>query len=477
MQRVAMRVSALLILVFTAAGVWFLANSFDRPAPDTWGFRGFQVVIGLALLVLGVLVTRQRPDNVIGWLLLTAGLLTGFQLAVGEYSRYSLIGGGPDELANWSNWLEGWTWVPIVALLSVGLFSTFPDGRLPSRRWRWVLLVGAAGGALVALGTAVTPTPNTSPPSPFHNPIGLAGQEGLVTILFDVGFLAMVGAMFVSLIALFVRLRSAQGDEHMQLEWVTAASALVPVSLVAYALFPSKVTETLQITSLMAIPAAAGVAILRYRLYDIDLIISRTLVYVPLTAFLAGLYSASVALFQKVFQAVTGDRSDAAIIISALVLAAVFTPAKSWLQAKVDRRFKPDADPDRQLRAFADELSASVYRVDPARLSRRLVDKVRQATQAAYVSMALRVGEQTFQVSSGDAGETLDVLTLPIGVRGASGELDLGSRPSGRPYSAFEREALGDAAAAVATAMVDSLEALAPRPMTAFETAETAETA
>jgi hypothetical protein len=229
--------------------------------------------------------------------------------------------------------------------------------------------------------------------------------------------------------------------------------------------------ETVQIVSLLAIPVAAGVAILRYRLYDIDLIISRTLVYVPLTAFLAGLYSASVALFQKVFQAVTGDRSDAAIIISALVLASVFTPAKSWLQTKVDRRFKPDADPDRQLEAFAAEVSASVYRVDPGRLSRRLVDTVRKATQAGSVSVSLRVGEQKFQVSSGDAWPAVvatGTLSVPIGASGAQGELRIGPRPSGRPYSS----ALADAAKAVAAAIVDSLETASARPNTLLETAE-----
>jgi hypothetical protein len=245
---------------------------------------------------------------------------------------------------------------------------------------------------------------------------------------------------------------------------------------VVYAAFPSKLTETLQIVSLLAIPAAAGVAILRYRLYDIDLIISRTLVYVPLTAFLAGLYSASVALFQKVFQAVTGDRSDAAIIISALVLAAVFTPAKTWLQGKVDRRFKPDADPDRRLRAFSQEVAASIYRVDPERLVRRLVAQVRLATRAESVSLVLHVGEATFQERTGEpaAAAAAAALSLPISVRGASGELVVGQRPSGRPYAKPELLALAEAAEVVATAIADSVDAVPAPGLSRLEIAESA---
>lgn len=286
----------------------------------------------------------------------------------------------------------------------------------------------------------------------------------------------MVGAMFVALFALFLRLRHADGAERKQLEWVTAASVLVPVSFVVYFFFPSKLTETLQVTALIAIPAAAGVAVLRYRLYDIDLIISRTLVYVPLTAFLAGLYSASVALFQKIFQAVTGDRSDAAIIISALVLAAVFTPAKTWLQAKVDRRFKPDADPDRRLRAFSQEVATSVYRVDPERLSRRLVAQVRLATRAEFVSLSLHAGEQSILERTGDpaAESAPEVVRLPVAVRGAAGQLVVGPRPSGRPYGRSELLALSEAAEAVAGAIVDSSEAPAVRGAARLEGAETA---
>lgn len=163
-QRVALRVGASLIVLFTAAGTWFLASSLNRPVPDTWGFRGFQIVIAMSLLVLGVLVGARRPDNAIGWLLLGAGVVGSFQFAAGEYSRYAAtVAGGPDALAPWAAWLEGWVWVPVVVALSVGLFATFPDGRLPSRRWRWVVLAGSAGGALVAIGTAFAPAPRGAP--------------------------------------------------------------------------------------------------------------------------------------------------------------------------------------------------------------------------------------------------------------------------------------------------------------------------
>jgi hypothetical protein len=234
-----------------------------------------------------------------------------------------------------------------------------------------------------------------------------------------------------------------------------AACVLVPLGLVLYGLFPSKITESLVVLGLLAIPAAAAVAVLRYRLYDIDIIISRTLVYVPLTGFLAGLYAASVALFQRLFVAVTGDRSDAAIVISALVLAAAITPAKNWLQTKVDRRFKPDADPDRRLNAFVSEVAASPYRIDPERLGRSFLQHVMKATQASAAGLRLNGEERDSVWSTGEAlPEGGPAVIVPINNAGSGvGELVLGPRPSGRPYSSREREELAEASREIGVAI------------------------
>jgi hypothetical protein len=227
----------------------------------------------------------------------------------------------------------------------------------------------------------------------------------------------------------------------------------VPFSFVAYVIFQSKASETLVVLSLISVPVSAAIAILRYRLYDIDVLISRTLVYVPLTGGLAGLYAASVALFQRLFQALTGDKSDAAIVISALVLAAVFTPARNTLQGIVDRRFKPDSDPARRLRAFAAELSRTYFVVDPARLAAALVDQVQKATDASAVSVELTCNGRDYAAHTGPEGGE-PAVSVPVSGGGVvAGSVALWERRTGRPYTDTDVDAISAAAAGVARAL------------------------
>lgn len=153
----------------------------------------------------------------------------------------------------------------------------------------------------------------------------------------------MLTAMGIT--AVVVRYRRGTPVERQQARWFVAAVALaaLPFSLSFVRPFGGPVTLLIASIGLMLVPISVGIAVTRYRLYEIDRLISRTLVYVPLTAIVAGLYAAVVALLQRVFQSVTGDRSDAAIVISTLILASVFTPLRKWLEGIVERRFKPAA--------------------------------------------------------------------------------------------------------------------------------------
>jgi hypothetical protein len=199
------------------------------------------------------------------------------------------------------------------------------------------------------------------------------------------------------------------------------------------------------VLALAAFPVAAGIAILKYRLYDIDLLINRTLVYVPLTGILAGLYAASIALFQKLFVGITGEKSDAAIVITTLILASSFTPIKNSLQSTVDKRFKEVPDPTKKLRAFGEQVRSFVQMNSAEQLTQRLLDEVTTAFNAS--GGAVYLGEHgNFQLIhtsgewNGDA-----VLSVPLQREGERlGLISLAARLNSADYTPKDRQTLQD---------------------------------
>ena len=269
-----------------------------------------------------------------------------------EYARYALLT-RPGSLPGGQvmAWLGGWPQDTGLFLILSFLPLLFPDGTLPSRRWRGVAWLAAGGITLVGIFDALHPGPVSSRLS-VPNPLGTAAVVPLAELLNDPIILATVIACGASVL---VRFRRAKGDERQQLKWFAYAAALATGLFIGFALLgllgiviPDEVHDSLLVLAIAAFPVATGIAILKYRLYNIDLLINRTLVYVPLTGILAGLYSASIALFQRLFQATTGEKSDAAIVLTTLILASSFTPIKNSLQTVVDRRFKEAPDPDRE---------------------------------------------------------------------------------------------------------------------------------
>jgi hypothetical protein len=236
---------------------------------------------------------------------------------------------------------------PAFATTLPGVAIAFPDGHLPTPRWRWP--VGISVG-IIAAGTflnIIRPGPVAGGPGgSSRNPFGI---EALPTALSDLAYVIVVAGILVitalSVVAVIVRYRRGNAVERQQQRWFLAAVsvAALPVAVSTLPGIGGPAAALVAAIGLMLIPIAVGIAVTRYRLYEIDHLINRTLVYVPLTALLAGLYAATVALLQRVFQSVTGDKSDAAIIISTLILASVFTPLRKWLEGIVERRFKPAA--------------------------------------------------------------------------------------------------------------------------------------
>jgi hypothetical protein len=244
-------------------------------------------------------------------------------------------------------WFGFWIEIPAIALLALFLPLLFPDGRLPSRRWRPAAYAGGAIVVVTALITMVAPDTLASAGYPsIRNPLGLDQYRGVFDVLQVLLRPLLPLIVGIGALGLLSRVRSADTEERQQIKWFGYAGALVVAAFVVGVLaefVPSlaSVTDLAAGVALTALPVAVGIAILRNGLYDIDLIINKTVVYVLLTAVLAGLYTAVVALLQRTFVAVTGQGSDVAIVMTLFVLATVFTPIKNTLQENVDRRIKP----------------------------------------------------------------------------------------------------------------------------------------
>ena len=294
----------------------------------------------LIFVVVGGFIASRRPGNPIGWLLCVSGVASVFSRFVAEYVATAAAGSALPGTA-FVAWLDLWVWSMALGSGLIFLPLLYPDGHLPSPRWRVVGWLAVAAFAIPTAAYAFAPGPFAGLPS-IANPFGL---EPLGTVL-RAGQSLLVPAVALAAIACAAapisRFRSARPEERQQLKWFAFATGLLVIALLANVAF-GDATYILLAASLALVPIAIGVAILRYRLYEIDVIINRTLVWVPLTGILGGLYAGLVALLQRAFVNVTGDRSDAAIIITTLVLAGSFTPIRRVLDTIVDRRFRTPA--------------------------------------------------------------------------------------------------------------------------------------
>jgi hypothetical protein len=355
-----------------------------------WLFR----VAFLVFPTVGAVVASRRPENVIGWLLLSVGVpasLSGFVFGWAAYGLFVNPGSLPagEELA----WLSTWTFIPPVFGSTAFLFLLFPDGRYPSRRWRVAGWLAIGGIMAAALGTALQPGRLQEPPfERLENPFGLETVERLVEVVVTLGWIALVASIVAAAAAIVVRLRRSHGLERQQLKWIAAAAALFGLACIgaasSFALGGDQ--RWGQIAVLVAvglIPIAAGQAILRHRLYDIDVVLNRTLVYGTLTALLAGVYFGLVLLFQLALSPVT-EGNELAVAVSTLAVAALFRPVRSRIQALVDRRFyRRKYDAERTLTGFATRLRDEV---DLDALRSELTGVVGETMQPVHVSVWLR---------------------------------------------------------------------------------------
>jgi hypothetical protein len=376
-----------LSIVLSAASLVFLVLSAGAPAPPGFGFEGSETLFAVTFATVGCLVAVRQPRNPVGWLFLVAGLIFAAMGLAGEYADYAVLTRPGLPLGPQVAWAANWIWPSSLGLVAC-VFLVFPDGELLSARWRAVLWVIGVSVALAFAGFGIAPGPMDEFPAA-DNPFGLeaAGRAG--PLVAAAGMLGLGAAMLAAGVALVLRFRRPRGRERQQLKWIAYAAGLAGSSQLAGIVFYAWTGEApalvaaLVIIGLTAIPVAAGVAILRHRLYDIDRLINRTLVYGLLTLLLAATYAAGVFVLGGLLNPAGGD-SALAVAASTLAVAALFQPLRRRVQSGVDRRFnRRRYDAARTVEAFsarlrdeigletlADDLVAAVEQVmEPTRVS------------------------------------------------------------------------------------------------------------
>ena len=357
---------------------------------------------------VGAIVASRRPENPVGWLLCLWALSESISHFSAQYAIYALLA-RPDSLPAGEAfaWVSSWLLFFTIGF-SVLSILLFPTGRPPSRRWRWVtwltvafILVGAVSGAFSS-----GPVEGLGP---IRNPLGIEGFSNFSNSI----LLTMVAPVLVVAAALsvFVRLHRATGIERQQIKWFAYATAAAVMGLVLAEIIPAvievplwfeRIGKAIFLLLIPAIPISMGIAILRFRLYEIDTLINRTLVYGSLTLMLALVYFGGVTATQAVFTALTGqvEQPQLAIVVSTLVIAALFNPLRRRIQSFIDRRFyRRKYDARKTLEEFSVKLRDET---NLQALEKDLVGVVRETMQPAHVSLWLRPERASAEAKRGD---------------------------------------------------------------------------
>jgi len=333
------------LLVWVARGMHDLPVSFGRSPIGVLGL----VVSPICYAAVGGVLAARRPANPIGWLFLVMGMALGFMLPVNLMVAAAHESLRPASLlVTWLAWARNAFGTPVVLAAAVVAVQLFPSGHRIPGRWSLGVPLALLAGALLVVASGLDPVGLITYPS-IANPIALPYDLRDVFALARIAAVAgIVAAAGIALGTLWKRYRDGDEILRAQLRWIVLAVALTVVAAIPFvvARYVLRVTDSFgELTaavaqiSACAFPLAAAFAISRYRLFEVDVVIGRTLVYLPMMAILGGMYTAGIALFQRVFVAVTGSESDGAIVLTILVVASVFTPLRHALESTVDRRF------------------------------------------------------------------------------------------------------------------------------------------
>jgi hypothetical protein len=374
----------------TMLSLWLLIVNLSHPNVPVYLYWAEATLLAVGYSTVGTVAATHRPGNTVGWVLCSIGLSWGVAHFTSEYATYTLLAApGSLPAAEAAAWIYSWVWVPGLGFI-VFLALLFPSGRLPSPRWRpfaWLSVLLVAAGTIMAVFS-----PGPSVGLSVRNPLGIESLPNLYEQLQAL----MFALIFVASASLVVRLHHARGVERQQIKWVAYAGALAGgASLPTYTVLEAMDLRWLQmvghvaaLVGIVGVPTAVGIAITRYRLYDIDILINRTLVYGTLSATLIALYFVGIVVLQRLFVVLTGQQSTLAVVASTLLIAALFNPLRRRIQSFIDRRFyRRKYDARKTLEDFSAQLRDET---DLDTLSGDLVGVVRETMQPAHVSLWLR---------------------------------------------------------------------------------------
>ncbi|TDW81794.1 hypothetical protein EV137_7804 [Kribbella pratensis] len=374
---------AAVALTATSAGLAAAAGTLDVG----WGSLG--IVMVLVFCTVGVMIATRHRRNPIGWIFCASAVANGLGGLASGYADYRQVGSSSaGSLAEAAASYATVSWIPVVLVPVAYLPLLFPDGRLPSRRWRPVAWSAALGITAAFLTSATQPGaledyPGLANPYAIDNVVRTTG-EGLSALV-------VLCALVASPLALILRFRRAGYEQRQQIKWLVWAGALaaaaIAIGTAGYDLLTPAVANVAIMLSVLGLPVATGIGILRHRLYDIDVVINRTIVYGVLTVTLAAGYLGSVLVLQLVLRPVTHG-SGPAVAVSTLAVAGLFRPVRSRIQAVVDRRFfRRRYDAVRTLEEFGVRLREQL---DLDALGVDLRDVVNDTMQPAHVTLWLR---------------------------------------------------------------------------------------
>ena len=396
----------LLTIALSLVTAAFIAISFDAQLPDNWGFRGYGALVAPTLATAGALIASSGRRNTVGWLLCAGGVLSALTSLDQEYASYAVfVRPGSLPAAEVVAWLGAWDWLFFPGTLFYALLL-FPDGRPPSPRWRVALLLAASAVAVGIFVYSLRPGPLENF-NGLANPFAATGTLEVIRSTFQVLavplFLVTIGA---AAYAPVVRYRRSRSVERQQLKWLALAGVVGAVALIFTIMSPLlagrsplsgtapsgepailKASEAFVIFAFLAIPVAIGFAIMRYRLYDIDVIINRALVYGATTAGIAVAFFGGIVLLQTILRPLTSG-SEIAVAVSTLASVGLFQPLRGRVQNAVDHRFyRSRYDAALTLDAFSVRLRDEVD-IDAVR--GELVAAARDTMQPAHASVWLR---------------------------------------------------------------------------------------
>ena len=339
------------------------------------------VVAVLGFAVVGSFLAYRLPGNAVGWVLAGFGFWFSLGILVEDAATYADVS---ESTREWLAWGGSWTWVVSGALLAIFLPLLFPDGRLPSKRWRW--LPWAAGGATAVVAAANALGPAST--APLRNPIGVPGYADLLDLVALIGFAVFAGCIVAAAISVVGRFRRSQGVARRQMLVFVASAGVVTLGIGAsYTLYeldrPDAANLAVGFVSL-TVPIAVGMAVLRYRLYDLGRIFKRTVTYTALAVVLVGVYFIGIVALQSAL----GADDSLSVAASTLAAAALFSPVRSRIQSFVDRRFdRARYDAGKVVDEFSSRLSNEV---DLDELHQDLAGVVHTTLRPAAVSVWVR---------------------------------------------------------------------------------------